>query len=524
MKTCVILFAGNLTGYAFKKEFDGKSAFDVSVEWAAGLEGAEKVIVFSKENLTISVSSLIPIEQIIEPSWNTGLLLDHIDALMQKEGFTTTVYAWADCPFLNPSYTKEIVSLHHTYHCEYTFAEGFPYGITPEIIDAGTVRILKNICKKNEEKVHRETFFDLLKTDINSFEIETYIAPYDLRYLRLQFHCGTKRTTLSCTRMFSRLQENKESFEKICSSPEILKTLPSFYAIQISLPCSSSCTYCPYPAFLNQVQNGKQERQLDKFLSKEKFSHIIEKISLYSEDAVISLSLWGEALLHPEIEDFISLVLAKKELSLIIETCSFEFTEAQVERISALVKKSGERTNGQKSIYWIVSVDASTEAMYTSLHRDEFTLTKAVKNVELLRKYFPGAVYPQFMRLKENEAELEAFYRYWKAQESGELIIQKYDNFAGGLSDKKVADLSPVTRNPCWHLRNDVSIFIDGTVPMCRAVLPSAALDSHFVMGTIYTDSLEKIWNNVTKELENHCINNYGEKCGKCDEYYTFNF
>ena len=130
------------------------------------------------------------------------------------------------------------------------------------------------------------------------------------------------------------------------------------------------------------------------------------------------------------------------------------------------------------------------------------------------------------MRLHENEDELEAFYRFWKAHGTGELIIQKYDSFAGILEDKKVADLSPVLRNPCWHLRNDMSVFIDGSVPLCRSVLPSCSLDttSPNIMGNIFTDSLENIWNRSTKDLENHCKNDYGELCRKCDEYYTFNF
>jgi spiro-SPASM protein len=527
MKTCVILYAGKVSTYALKNEFKGKTALDRSVEWAVNVEGAETLFILSSNPLECKVNSSVPIEFIIESSWNTGLLLHHIDACMQKGGFSTAVYAWADCPFLDHSYTKELLSVHNKYRCEYTFAEGFPYGLTPEIIDNGTVRILKNLCEKNkEDDITRETIFDLLKTDINSFEIETYIAPFDLRSLRLHFHCGTKRNTVLCTRMFELLERGDENFEKLCTNIAVLKTLPSYYALQISLPCSSSCTYCPYPAFLKEAAGRITEKKLDRFMSKENFSAIISKISDFSGDAVISLSLWGEAMMHPQIEELIAVVLENKELSLVIETCSYEFTEEQIERIRSIVEKAGERENGQKSIYWIISVDANTESMYSALHNDDFSLAKAVKNIELLKKYFNGAVYPQFMRLHENEEELEGFYRYWKAHGNGELIIQKYDSFAGSLEDKKVADLSPVQRNPCWHLRNDIAVFKDGTVPLCRSVLPSCSCESNSsnIMGNIFADSLEKIWNKSTKELENHCKNDYGELCRKCDEYYTFNF
>ncbi len=528
MKTCVILFAGNLSDYALKKDFGGENAFLMSCGWAERVENAEKLLILSSPQLENPGSLTIPCEMASESSWTIGKLLNAVDSFLQKENFTTAVFAWADCPFLDSSYTKEILDLHHRYRCEYTFAEGFPYGITPEIIDSGTIRILKNLCEGTKDtRVERDSFFNLLKTDINSFEIETYIAPYDLRSLRLSVHCGTKRSTLLCSRMFNLLKQEQGSFENLCKKPELIKTLPSYYALQISLPCCSSCSYCPYPAYLKEAEGQSKENNLfEKFMSKQHFQSILDKITEFSGDAVISLSLWGEAMMHPQIEEFIEAVLINKELSLVIETCSFEFTEDQVQRIHAIVQKQGERTNGQKSIYWIISVDAHSESMYESLHNDGFTLLKAVKNVELLKKYFNGAVYPQFMRLIENEDELEGFYRFWKAHEGGELIIQKYDSFAGSLQDKKVTDLSPVVRNPCWHIRNDVAVFLDGTVPLCRSVVPSCSLDtsSDYVLGNIFKDSLENIWNKANEHLENHCKNEYGELCRNCDEYYTFNF
>lgn len=526
MKTCVILFAGKISGFALKNEFNGASAFTKACEWAEGVEGAQKVCILGSQTMSIPLTVKIPCETITESLWTIEKLLEHIDSFLQQGEYTTAVYAWADCPFLSNNYTKELLNLHHTYKSEYTFAEGFPYGITPEIIDSGTVRLLKNMCaESSDQMVERESFFNLLKTDINSFEIETYIAPIDLRSLRLSFHCATKRNTLLCTRMFTLLQEGNDKFESLCSNPSILHTLPSYYALQISLPCSSSCTYCPYPSYktaLEKSGNGGEP----KFMGKDSFTAIIDNISEFSGDAVISLSLWGEAMMHPDIAEFISIVLSKKELSLVIETCSYEMTEEQIEHISSIVKKAGERTNGQKSIYWIVSVDAHSEAMYKTLHKDGFSLDKTVKNIELLKKYFNGSVYPQFMRLKENEDELEGFYRYWKAHGGGELIIQKYDSFSESLEDKKVADLTPILRNPCWHLRNDVSVLLDGTVPLCRSVPVSCTLDkeSPYVLGNICTDSLEKIWNSMRSHLENHCKNEYGELCRKCDEYYTFNF
>lgn len=527
MKTCVILFAGHVSEYAKRSIFNGKSAFEMSCEWATQVPDVEKVFIFANTELPkISVGN-VDFEIIQEQTWTVISLITHMDAVLQKNSCTTAVFSWIDCPFLSISYTKELCQMHSENKAEYSFADGFPYGITPEIVDSGTVRILKNICdEKNKNAVVRDSLFTLLKTDINSFEIETFIAQKDLRSLRLSFNCATKRNTLLCSRMFALLEANPEkNLEDFCTVPEILHTLPSYYAIQIASACSSNCTYCPYPQ-LYKAKYGKTalEASCDgtgTFMSKKDFSKIIEKIFEYSNDAVISLSLWGEAMGHPNIEDFIEIVLSKKTLSLVIETCSFEISDEKIKKIHSIVEKYGNRDNGHKSIYWIVSVDAHSELMYKNLHNDGFSLAGAVKNVEKLRKYFPGTVYPQFMRLLENEDELESFYRFWKEQASGELIIQKYDAYAGILEEKKVADLSPVIRNPCWHLRSDMYIFIDGTVPLCRSVLPGS--DS-FILGNILQDSIDVIWEKSLQPLESHLKNDYSELCRKCDEYYTFNF
>ena len=96
-------------------------------------------------------------------------------------------------------------------------------------------------------------------------------------------------------------------------------------------------------------------------------------------------------------------------------------------------------------------------------------------------------------------------------------MILKYDSCAGLLSDEKPADLSPLERNVCWHLRRDMNILSDGSVPLCRSRISEIA-------GNAIGEPFEKIWDSVQKEVLNHMNKNYCEKCRACDEYYTFNF
>jgi hypothetical protein len=72
---------------------------------------------------------------------------------------------------------------------------------------------------------------------------------------------------------------------------------------------------------------------------------------------------------------------------------------------------------------------------------------------ELLR-LAPEKTHVQAVRVKENEEDIETFYV--RKGVTRERDIQKYDSCAGLLPDRSVADLSPLKRFPCWHLKRDL--------------------------------------------------------------------
>lgn len=193
------------------------------------------------------------------------------------------------------------------------------------------------------------------------------------------------------------------------------------------------------------------------------------------------------------------------------------------------MKDAPERTCANHPVLWIVSLDAQTEAKYNVLHGvlsssnsyDKGSFKKAQETVNMLETYFPGDVYPQMLRVNENEDELEQFYRYWHDKESpskGKLIIQKYDSFCGTLPDEKPADLSPLDRNPCWHIKRDMTILADGSVPFCKEYLLDGSA------GNVFNEGIETVWAKFKTIAAQHIDKKYTDKCRNCDEYYTFNF
>ncbi|MBR0100005.1 MAG: hypothetical protein IJP90_09860, partial [Treponema sp.] len=80
------------------------------------------------------------------------------------------------------------------------------------------------------------------------------------------------------------------------------------------------------------------------------------------------------------------------------------------------------------------------------------------------------------------------------------------------------------------HLRRDMTILSDGTVPFCFQL----AFENH--AGNILTDGIEGTWAKFSEILKNHLAfvdelnsektesKSADNKCGICDESYTFNF
>ena len=130
----------------------------------------------------------------------------------------------------------------------------------------------------------------------------------------------------------------------------------------------------------------------------------------------------------------------------------------------------------------------------------------------------PKTGYIQCVRMRENEDVLEAFYRHWKERTSN-IIIQKYDSFSLFLPENSVTDISPLKRNCCWHLKRELTILLDGTVPLCRE-----DLNKSIVMGNMFSDPIEDIWNRGKEVFALHQRKEYPKICENCDEYYTYNF
>ncbi|MCR5189366.1 MAG: spiro-SPASM protein [Treponema sp.] len=510
MKGIIIFYKDKLSKYADEKVFSGLSAREISKKWA------EKMDLESYELESVSLSNM----------------LTEAKALCDSKKADYVVFAYDDLPFLDYELSKKMISSHIEYKAEYTFADGYPYGFSPEIIDGGSLGILAELAKTSQKELGdkamaRDSIYNLIKTDINSFEVEAELADEDWRLYRFAFHCACKDNFLQTKALYNLISDNGslsvgEKCQLASKSVDCLKTVPAFYNIQIADFVHSNYIYLPY------VKAYEEKNKLSPLKSKncmsfDDFSLLVDKIADFSEKAVVSISAWGEPFSNPDCLRMIEKVLSYPGLSVFIESDGKLIDEEICQRLKELVDSAQERNNGWQKVMLAVSIDAFTAKTYCKLHEgcSEEDFSKALKAVSLLQEVIPGMVYPQFVRMNENESELEGFFRFWNEKTNpsgGNFIIQKYDNFAGLLPERKPADLSPLERQACWHLRRDLNILSNGDVQICRAYVLSG------IIGNVFKDDLEVIWHKTDDLLKNHIEKKYIDKCERCDEAYTYNF
>jgi spiro-SPASM protein len=508
MNNLAVANALALNDYALQPVVGGENSLQRVRRYAAGLPGVKRCLLLVPEGGRIEVPAE-DYEVLQVKGEGVAELIRTLRDAAARDEYDNLFYFFADCPFLDPALSGGMLDNHRGYYADYTFADGYPYGLSPEILKPAVLGALLELAEKSqaadgEEPIRgrdRDALFRLIRKDINAFDVETELSPVDLRMLRAELSADCRRNLLLLQRV---VQAGARDARGVCDvlekQPEMLRTLPSFFSVQIVEGCPQLCSYCPYPRFGISKTGKKGQMPLKDF------DRILEQIDSFCAEATVSVSLWGEPAFHDEFAD-LALEVLERGLPLIVETSGIGWREGVFARIAA---------GRHAGLEWVVSLDSRDPEEYGKLRGEGFE--EAQRTVENLQSHFPGHVWPQGVRMNENEEGLEDFYRYWK-NKTGRVIVQKYDHFCGYLPDRRVTDLSPLKRFPCWHLKRDVSVLLDGTVGLCREDLAC-----RHRLGNLLEQGLEEIWKAGEPFYRDHLQERYPDLCKNCDEYYSFNF
>jgi len=429
----------------------------------------------------------------------------------------------ASYPLFSFSKNSFIIEDAEKYLVDYYYGENFPEGIVGEVFKNSIIDELIKLSN-SKDSYHQNIIFDILLRNISLFDIDLiegfdYYLPYrislslsDFSSLPLIYsifnsnfsdNINDKELKLDSLKNLSFFNIPKidkslsiewEDLRKTLSKLENLYTIPKTFIIELSSKCNFSCIHCPYPKGL------KRDSQ---FLDKDRLFSFIEKNKIYFNDAKFIIGGFGEPFLHKDFKQIIEFLSSKNKVY--IETNG-----------SLLDVDFFEQFENKKNIFLIVSLDAINEQTYKNLGKKMIfpILLKTVSN--LLEKY-PENVYISYLRIPQNDEEIELFYSNFQKFEKN-IIFRKYNSYSMKLENLEVADLTPVERFPCYHLRREIFILSDGKISLCYS-----DFDGEILKETI-DDDITSIINSIKKFYNMHCEKSYMDLCTKCNEFYTYFF
>ncbi len=425
--------------------------------------------------------------------------------------FQSIVYFDSLFPLWDTKITSNIFSNHTSYRADYSYGENLPPGISPSIFS----RTLIDIFKIENKKVFSEQKFlmplsNYIEKNINDFHVEIHYEEPDLRVLRLDFSSKNLRSLIKIEQILKKLSKNKSPYQQLNAllkaSPEILYRAPTYLEIELIQDCEYKCIFCPrqYLDLKTQVMSETVFTQVKKYL----------KSGL--RDTSICLGGLGEPLQHQEISEIIKDFLDQESLHfLIIETNGY-----YLEKVFSIIKhKNFKKTqwiiniNGLKNYGFIHGVDSS----YREKVKDN--LKVFTENLKTHNSNYLEQVHLQMLKINENEKEVDSVDKL--AQDLGvNFLLQKYNSYIALMPERRVSDMTPLERFPCWHLRRDLLIRANGDVSFCKQ-----DIQNNHTLGNLNEKSIQSIWNQRREHWINHFQGNYSTvpDCQACDEYFTFN-
>lgn len=425
-----------------------------------------------------------------------------------------------DAPFPSLSLTSYLRELHLRSWCDYTFGDGFPTGYAPQVLRREILPVLATLAESRDLPWNRTILFDALSVDINAFDLETEAASEDYSLLRASLTVDNRADYLLCRRLVERgaaepdlppegtgehkpdpfrerFRDDRDTLlQTLLKEPALRRTLPRYYHVQVTNRFTQKPAYRPDEGAtpIGDMSHGTMEL-------------VLAAIHRETPEAIVAFGYRGEPGVYPELPRLLRLLSAYRDLTCYLETSGVGWTE---ENLRAL------QESGQTVGALIVEVDAYKAETYATLRgtgREE-----ALRFIERMRTVLPGRLYVQATRMKENEWELQDFFKHWSSLEGVKPLIQKYNNYAGRLPDRRVADLQPLRRVPCRHLERELVILLDGRVVRCHQDIDEAS-----VRGSLQDQSLMKLWEAGSGDYLAHLEERYPALCESCDEYYTIN-
>ena len=275
---------------------------------------------------------------------------------------------------------------------------------------------------------------------------------------------------------------------------------PRYVSIETCTLCNAGCKTC-----FRAVDKTRSDTIIDEAL----FKKIVKECSVHKPSLVRLSSTGGEPLMDPGLVEKIRYARNSgiryidfaTNASLLDEKISLELIKSGLGKI-------------------VISLDGATKETYEKMRPglDFDTVIKNVRNfIRLKRSLGSGgpAVQINFVRTKFNFHEWEELKRIWSGS-ADSVTAWPFWNMGGSYGAPGMPSFK--RRSPCCQLWNDMSVFVNGKVPLCCIMTKDEV-----VIGDAARSSLSEVWSSevLNKIRQAHLDGRFDEValCDRCDRW-----
>ena len=499
------------------ENINGKNSLQILLEKLSKLNIDKLLLLPPKNELDDSIKAAIEIAKNFNIATEFSKIvvrnkkeqLETLSIFLSNNNYENIILLYSDSPFIDIDELLKLYNLHKEGKAEYTFGDNYAEGLVPEILSRNFIEKVKEKNYKKPDILSRKVF-DCIEDDINKYFIEVQVAEKDFSIKRFELTASSKRNIEIIKNLKKFVDFNCsyiDLFNAIEEHPEILHIFPRYVEIEITNNCNLNCSFCP------RIKMNRKVEDMHFSL----FKKIIDQLASAYDDIIVSFTLMGEPTMHPFFVEFVDYAINSKIFNIIIETNGTLFNNELIKNLSSYPIDK---------LTILFGIDAINSATYNKLRasydgKNYFeTVCNNIKNFLEYRSENRLRTFIQIIKMEDNKKELEDFYKFWE-KFTGNIVIQKYNNYLNLLPDREIADFTPLDRVPCWHLQRDIEIFSNGSVPLCKQDINCSKL-----IGNLNNETIIEIWEKLKKYyIENAKFNfNDIKECSICDEWWTFNF
>lgn len=402
-------------------------------------------------------------------------------------------FVFTSAPFVSLKITQEMEKRISEEDAQIVVCVGYPRGASPVIISSSILPALQALSLSLGGEVQPGFVWKTAQQDINSFDVQALLSPFDFRPQRAALDWrGAEDTPLIEELLRRDFDQTEDILTALREDPSLHSVQPHYVQLQLSSE--------GWPRESLAVKGSSPDRAKESMPSSV-FEKSIALIQALCPNAHISFSWGGDPARCPDVYDYLAAAVERlPEATLLLETSSPDWDSSRLIRIA-------EQGRGR----FIFIAEFFPELEKPAL--EQLVLS-------LLDSSGVAPLYVETRLIDDRDEEVRAFQKKWiERLPEGHVLVSPYSHLCGKIRKLSSLPYAPLRRIPCFHLAREIVISAGGEIAFCENDIWLER-----TLGSVLSLSPQEIWQRAQEIQSQDFAGEHPKSCFLCQDFAGLNF